>query len=486
MADRAPRLLRAAAAALLAGLGAAASPASGAARTVDVTHRASLTLTGVARGDLAGASVAAAGDVNGDGRADVIVGAPLADRAGRANVGAAYVVFGGGRGGRLRLGALGRRGFRITGAFASERTFHPGSGPLTAGAGASVAGAGDVNGDGLADLLVSGRVAAPPLIGPPHAVFVVFGKRGSGPVDLAALGTRGFAIHADDGFVTAGAGRAAGDVNGDGRADVLVDLDIDSDEDSGAVAVVFGKASSAAVDVSAGRFDMPAWGMRIVGGAAGLGLGSGGDAGAAMAAAGDVDGDGLGDVVLGAPGAARGRAEGSGTVFVVYGSRTPAQIRLRPGARLRGFEVTAPRARIGFGSSVARLGGGFVAGAAGSPLGRRSGPGEAFVVRSRRATPVRLAGPAADGPIGFSVAAPGDVNRDGRADVLTVARGHRDRATVALLFSATGARIVTYTGLRNGVEARAAAGGAGDTNGDRRPDLIFGSPGANAAYVLTR
>ena len=88
----------------------AASPAV-AARTVNVPRKASIVLRGEARGDLAGGSVARAGDVNGDGRGDVIVGAPLADPVGRSNAGAAYVVFGGGRRGRLDLGKLGARGF---------------------------------------------------------------------------------------------------------------------------------------------------------------------------------------------------------------------------------------------------------------------------------------------------------------------------------------------------------------------------------------
>src|SRR5688572_29439218 len=91
-------------------------PAAAAARTVSVPKRAALVMTGADRADLAGASVASAGDVNGDGKADVVVGAPLADPGGRTDAGAAYVVFGGGPRGRLRLGALGARGFRITGA----------------------------------------------------------------------------------------------------------------------------------------------------------------------------------------------------------------------------------------------------------------------------------------------------------------------------------------------------------------------------------
>ena len=102
--------------ALVIALALATVPAAAAARalsTIDVRAHAALVLTGEHRSDLAGASVAAAGDVNGDGRDDVIVGAPLADPRGRHDAGSAYVVFGATRG-RVRLGALGAEGSAST------------------------------------------------------------------------------------------------------------------------------------------------------------------------------------------------------------------------------------------------------------------------------------------------------------------------------------------------------------------------------------
>ena len=164
--------------------------------------RPAITIVGEQPSDLAGASVAGAGDVNGDGRDDAIVGAPLADAAGRLDAGAAYVVFGGGPRGRVALGAPGERGFRIDGAVPlGPGMQHAGSGPLTSGAGAVVAGLGDVNGDGLADVAVSGRKPGA-FGGAETVVFVVFGKGDGTPVDLAALVARG-------GFVVRSAGDGA-------------------------------------------------------------------------------------------------------------------------------------------------------------------------------------------------------------------------------------------------------------------------------------
>ena len=108
-------------------------------------------IAGIAAGDGLGRSVAHAGDVNGDGFLDLIVGASGADNGGSGS-GSAYVVFGSasGFGAGVDLSGLnGTNGFRMDGESASDS------------AGYNVAAAGDVNGDGFDDVIVSAPLGDP-------------------------------------------------------------------------------------------------------------------------------------------------------------------------------------------------------------------------------------------------------------------------------------------------------------------------------------
>jgi hypothetical protein len=106
-----------------------------------------------------------------------------------------------------------------------------------------VSGAGDVNGDGLADLIVGGFDA--------DESTVVFGKKDSASVELSAVGTGGFVINGaasndKSGYSVSG----AGDVNGDGFDDLIIGA-YAAQSHKGESTVVFGKADNTAVNLSA-------------------------------------------------------------------------------------------------------------------------------------------------------------------------------------------------------------------------------------------
>jgi hypothetical protein len=167
----------------------------------------------VSTGDQSGYSVSSAGDVNGDGFDDLIVGAPNAD--GKAeNPGANYVVFGKSDDDAVDLSTLEENatGF-VTNDTSEGDQF-----------GFSVSTAGDINDDGFDDLII-GAPAADGNFDSSGVSYVVYGKADSGAVDLSAIaeGVGGFVINGTsggDGFGTSVS--AAGDVNGDGFDDLIV------------------------------------------------------------------------------------------------------------------------------------------------------------------------------------------------------------------------------------------------------------------------
>jgi len=144
-------------------------------------------LDGVSEDDRSGISVSSAGDVNGDGYSDFIIGANLSNSNG-SNAGSSYVVFGksGGFDASVNLSTLnGSTGFRLAGGTADDNS------------GYSVAAAGDVNGDGLDDMIIGARYADPNSQSLAGSAYVVFGKTSgfASSINLSTLnGTTGFRL----------------------------------------------------------------------------------------------------------------------------------------------------------------------------------------------------------------------------------------------------------------------------------------------------
>jgi hypothetical protein len=141
--------------------------------------------------DRSGTSVAGGGDVKGDGIDDLVIGAPGGRYLYSSSAGASYVVFGSSAGfaASLDLAALdGANGFRLDGIDAYDQS------------GRSVSGAGDVNGDGIDDLIIGAPLADPGGRYEAGESYVVFGSAAgfAASLDLSALdGTDGFRIGPD-------------------------------------------------------------------------------------------------------------------------------------------------------------------------------------------------------------------------------------------------------------------------------------------------
>ena len=393
-------------------------------------------LNGIDGDDESGSSVSSAGDVNGDGYDDLIIGAPRADPNGVSQAGETYIVYGGasapGTGGRFNLSTLnGSNGFILTGIDRDDFS------------GASVSSAGDVNGDGYDDLIIGARYA-----GFTGETYIIYGGASApgtgGRLNLSSLnGTNGFILNilngidgsAQSGFSVS----SAGDVNGDGYDDLIIGAP-GTGYYAGETYLVYGGASASGTD---GRFNLSA--LNGSNGFTLAGIDAGDQSGISVSSAGDVNGDGYDDLIIGADGA----DDSAGETYVLYGGAsapgTGGVLDLSALDGSNGFTLTGIDAGDQSGRSVSSAGDvngdgydDLIIGARWADPNEDSSAGETYLVYGGASAPGTdgvldlstlngtngfiLTGTDAGDQSGWSVSSAGDVNGDGYDDLIIGAR----------------------------------------------------------------
>ncbi len=413
--------------------------------------------------DYAGTSVGAAGDWNNDGYADFMIGA-WGNDAGGSGAGAIYVVTGGTVGvNDLDTVAVAR----ILGGDASD------------GAGWAVASVGDWDADGQDDVAVAawyddgGGTDA-------GAAYIVEGGR-TGDIDLSS-GARTILLGEDAGDYAGYALAGGADVDGDGYDDLVVGGPGADDGGSlSGVAWLVPGPTAGAIDLSGSEATM-------------IGESTSDQAGTSVALVGDSNGDGLGDVLVGAVGDGSGGA-GAGAAYLLLGP-------VSGDVDLGSADLTCVGENLGdqAGYAVSTAGDtnsdgydDFLVGAPYYDYGAADAGAAYLLLGNAHSGNFDLSG--ADGAVageggddgaGWAVAPAGDMDGDGDDDILVGsvledAGGNNAGAAYlvygpvsgfATLLSAS-AKLI---GEREGDYAGNTIAGVGDTNGDGKSDILVGAP----------
>jgi len=359
--------------------------------TLDGTN--GLVIRGVGQSDESGTAISSIGDFNNDGIDDVLITSPGADGAVTDSSGVSYIVYGtrDGFNAALDLGSIdGTNGFTFSGALGSSRN------------GTAANGAGDINGDGINDIIIGDFNA-----GENGEVYVIFGTAdpipfGFNPTQLngsngftigieefgSGLGsevtsagdfnadgiddvafrvrlfdndavvilygsTQGYDANFDVADITPERGfiinqattitdfggeiLALDDVNGDGISDFIIGSSQENSLD-GAAYVVFGSASHTVGEISVNELNgQNGFTLSGVGIDARLGID--------VSSAGDINGDGLGDIIVSASErGASGLGTNSGFAYVLFGTETgfAADFNVSTLDGTNGFEIMGP------------------------------------------------------------------------------------------------------------------------------------------------
>ncbi|MBK8609502.1 MAG: FG-GAP repeat protein [Chitinophagaceae bacterium] len=408
-----------------------------------------------------GIFIACAGDVNGDGYSDLIVGAPRYDDGANVDEGAAFIYHG-----------------SSTGVSASPNSMPDDGNQAGALFGQCVAAAGDVNGDGYSDVIIGAFLFDDGANAGEGRAFAYHGS---------AAGLSASPTSTPDDANQAGAAlgisvASAGDINADGYSDVIIGAnayDDGANANEGRAFIYHGSATGLSASPNATPDDANQAGAQF---------------GQSVNTAGDVNGDGYSDVIIGAPNYTDGANTFEGRAYVYQGSA--AGLSASPNSTLDDIN----QATANFGISVAGAGdingdgySDVIVGCHNYNDGANGAEGRAFVYHGSAtglsATPNNMPDDAnqAGANFGYSVASAGDVNGDGYCDVIIGAIGYDDGANTAE------GRAYVYHGSATGLSASPnstpddanqaiaqfgfSVASAGDVNGDGYSDIIIGAIG---------
>ncbi|MBO6503999.1 MAG: FG-GAP repeat protein [Kordiimonadaceae bacterium] len=432
-----------------------------------------------------GFAVSAAGDVNGDGIDDILIGTPAGNFELIAPTGAAYVVYGtdDGFGANLSLGSLnGNNGFTIEGESFGDAF------------GFSVSGGGDVNGDGIDDIVIGAIGTDTSFDSSLGSTFVLFGDAdGFGAtVDAEDIrGQNGYELLGTEEFDRTGlVVNIAGDINGDGIDDVISGSPFANREGvayTGEAVIIFGEESTS-------RGDTVRINHELLGGYNGF----------AVDGLGDINGDGFDDVAVTAPNA----IFGVGAVYVIFGSEDGLQTEFDLASidGENGFVISGQNFGDFAGFSVGAAGDvngdgldDFIVGAIGADDGSEFDTGAAYVIFGRDdgfdpffvpagldvSEGVTIFGANSGDGLGRRVSSAGDINGDGYDDLIVGAAGADSDdltgsgAAYVIYGSANFGQVpVSQTGTQ-GSDALIGAGLDDTLEGAGGNDTLFGTPGAD-------